>query len=55
MTAGTAPLLEIKNLKKVFPVKKSIFSGNVLEVVAVNDVSFELNSGETLGLVGESG
>jgi oligopeptide transport system ATP-binding protein len=48
-------LLEVKNLKKYFPIKKGVFSRVVANVHAVDDVSFSLASGETLGLVGESG
>ena len=49
------PLLKVKNLKTWFPIKKDIF-GNVKEwVKAVDDVSFDVYKGETLGLVGESG
>src|SRR5579872_3590096 len=49
------PILEVKNLKKYFPIKKGIFSKVVGHVKAVDDVSFTINRGETLGLVGESG
>ena len=50
------PLLEIRNLTKVFPHNESIFGGKSRgEVRAVDDVSFEIHAGETLGLVGESG
>ncbi|PCJ21228.1 MAG: hypothetical protein COB02_01185 [Candidatus Cloacimonadota bacterium] len=49
------PILEIKNLRKFFPVYKGIFSKHVADVRAVDNVSFILNEGETLGLVGESG
>ncbi|KAB2338604.1 dipeptide ABC transporter ATP-binding protein [Cytobacillus depressus] len=51
------PLLELKNLKKFFPVKKSLLNFNKEQtfVQAVNDVSFTLFKGETYGLVGESG
>ena len=48
-------ILEIKGLKKYFPVKKGFFNRTVAHVKAVNDISFEVNSGETVGLVGESG
>ncbi len=53
--AAQAPLLEVKGLCTWFPVKRSI-TGKVLEWrKAVDDVSFDLRKGETLGLVGESG
>lgn len=48
-------LLEIKNLKKYFPVTKGIFKKSKSYVKAVDDVSFGIKKGETLGLVGESG
>ncbi|RCW48773.1 MULTISPECIES: ABC transporter ATP-binding protein [unclassified Halanaerobium] len=48
-------LLEVNNLKKYFPVKAGIFKKTVAYVKAVDDVSFFVNKGETLGLVGESG
>lgn len=55
MLAGNPPLLEVHNLQTWFPVKKSI-TGKVLQwAKAVDDVSFSVVSGETLGLVGESG
>ncbi len=50
-----APLLEVKNLKKYFPIKGGIFSKAIGYVYAVDGVSFYLNEGESLGLVGESG
>jgi ABC-type glutathione transport system ATPase component len=50
------PLLEVRNLSKVFPLGESIFGGGARgEVRAVDDVSLDIHSGETLGLVGESG
>ena len=49
-------MLEVKNLKKYFPIKKGfVFTKVVGHVKAVDDVSFFINQGETLGLVGESG
>ena len=51
----TEPLLRVKNLVKQFLVKRGIFSGAAERVHAVNDVSFEVGAGETLGLVGELG
>ncbi len=49
------PILQVKNLKTYFPVKKGFFRTTVDYVRAVDDVSFEVYPGETLGLVGESG
>src|SRR6266478_6896116 len=48
-------LLEVKNLKVHFPVKHGLFSRAKQFVKAVDDVSFHIEPGETLGLVGESG
>ncbi len=48
-----APLVEVKNLKKYFDINTGMFSSKPLK--AVDDVSFTINKGETLGLVGESG
>ena len=49
------PLLEVKHLKKHFPIKGGVFSKTIGYVYAVDDISFTLGKGETLGLVGESG
>ncbi len=49
------PLLQVKNLKKYFPVMRGILNRQVGSVKAVDDVSFELYPNETLGMVGESG
>jgi oligopeptide/dipeptide ABC transporter ATP-binding protein len=53
---GAAPLLEIEHLKMHFPIKRGLLiDREVARVHAVDDVTFTLNDGETLGLVGESG
>ena len=49
------PLVSIKNLKKHFPITKGLFSRVAGHVRAVDGVSFDIQRGETLGLVGESG
>ena len=51
--ADNRPIIEIKNLKQYFPINMGLFKTKPLK--AVDDVSFEINKGETLGLVGESG
>ena len=48
-------LLEVKNLRKYYPIKKGFFKKVVGHIRAVDGVNFYINSGETLGLVGESG
>lgn len=50
-----SPLLEVKGLSKHFPIKKGALRKVVGQVQAVDDVSFSISEGETLGLVGESG
>jgi len=53
--AGTRPLLEVRHLRKYFPIHKGFSRRVVGHVRAVDDVSFSIMEGETLGLVGESG
>ena len=53
--SGNGELLRVRNLKKYFPIRKGVFSRVVAQVKAVDDVSFHIDRGETLGLVGESG
>lgn len=48
-------LLEVNNLKMYFPVSKGALKGKLADIKAVDDVSFYVKKGETLGLVGESG
>jgi peptide/nickel transport system ATP-binding protein len=48
-------LLEVKNLRKFFPIRKGLLQKVVGHVRAVDDVNFFVNQGETLSLVGESG
>lgn len=48
-------LLKVENLKKYFPIRHGMFSRHIGDVKAVDDISFELFEGETLGIVGESG
>ena len=48
-------ILEVRHLRKCFPMKKTITGKVTKELVAVDDVSFKLKAGETLGIVGESG
>jgi peptide/nickel transport system ATP-binding protein/oligopeptide transport system ATP-binding protein len=48
-------LLDVKNLNMHFPIRGGLFKRQVGSVYAVNDVSFQLEEGETFGIVGESG
>ncbi|ERK11064.1 putative ABC transporter ATP-binding protein [Pantoea sp. AS-PWVM4] len=53
--SGTLPLLQVKNLHVGFPVRRGLLKRTVAEKTAVQDLSFTLRRGESLGLVGESG
>jgi peptide/nickel transport system ATP-binding protein len=54
-TFGAGPLLEVRGLKTWFDVHRGLLGGGRAVLRAVDDVSFEIRAGETLGLVGESG
>jgi len=54
-TNGATPLVEVDSLVKYFPIKQGLLSREVGRVHAVDDVTFAVREGETLGLVGESG
>ncbi len=54
-TAAGEPLLEVKNLKKYFPVETNLFGKPTKFLKAVDGISFTLYKGKTLGIVGESG
>jgi oligopeptide/dipeptide ABC transporter ATP-binding protein len=53
--ANGRPLIDIKHVKKYFPIRKGVLQREVARVHAVDDVSVAVHEGETLGLVGESG
>jgi len=55
MADANQPVLEIRDLKKHFPVRKGLLRRTVGQVYAVDGISFTIGEGETLGLVGESG
>ncbi|HJO92030.1 MAG TPA: oligopeptide/dipeptide ABC transporter ATP-binding protein [Victivallales bacterium] len=48
-------ILEVKNLKKYFPITSGLLKRNTGSIRAVDNVNFSINSGETIGIVGESG
>ena len=52
---SSGPLLEVNGLQKYFPIRRGVFSHTVGHVHAVDGISFHINPGETLGMVGESG
>ena len=51
--AAEGPVIEVRGLKKHFPIRQGIFS--VVQARAVDGISFTIDQGETIGLVGESG
>ncbi|OGI68925.1 MAG: peptide ABC transporter substrate-binding protein [Candidatus Muproteobacteria bacterium RBG_16_60_9] len=55
MSEAMAPLLRVRDLRKYYPVRGGVLARPVAWVRAVDDVSFDIRSGETLALVGESG
>jgi oligopeptide transport system ATP-binding protein len=52
---GDRPLLEVRSVKKYFPIRSGLLQREVARVHAVDDLTLTVNPGETLGLVGESG
>jgi oligopeptide transport system ATP-binding protein len=55
MDANGTPLIQVRHLKKYFPITRGIVQRHVGDIKAVDDVSFSIYKGETLGLVGETG
>jgi len=55
VNANGAPILVVEGLKKYYPVRGGVFAAKIGDVRAVDGVSFSVQEGETLGLVGESG
>jgi len=55
MTSPATPLLRVRGLQKLFPIRKGFLKRTVGHVRAVDGVDFHIDEGETLGLVGESG
>jgi peptide/nickel transport system ATP-binding protein len=55
VSGARAPLLRVAGLQKLFPIRKGFWKRTVGQVRAVDRVSFHIDEGETLGLVGESG
>ncbi|HIN17437.1 MAG TPA: ATP-binding cassette domain-containing protein, partial [Gammaproteobacteria bacterium] len=53
--ATAQPILAVRNLKKYFPVMGGVLNKRVADVQAVDNISFSVHKGETLGIVGESG
>ena len=51
----SSPVLEVRELKKHFPVRRRLFGGPATVVKAVDGVDLTIHAGETLGLIGESG
>ncbi len=55
MPDAAEPLLSVQHLQKYFPIRRGLLSRVAAHVKAVDDISFDINKGETFGLVGETG